>query len=213
MVYCELKSAVAAVRLTFTVPDPVSVPAPFITSAAAGVNVPLTVCVPAVLKPPEAVVVPPIVALLKASVPLLLMDDPLFSVIVPPLGEKFTLPFTVNAPPTAKLVLYCDCAVGVAAIVNPLKVSEVPLFEMVDPTADMVTVPAEGLNVAVELFVRVPATLKLLEVVTVAPEAIVSPENTSVPLFAIDDPLFIVIVPPLGEKFTLPLTVNAPATL
>jgi hypothetical protein len=38
IVYWLLKSAVAAVRVTFTVPLPVSVPAPLITLAAAGVN-------------------------------------------------------------------------------------------------------------------------------------------------------------------------------
>ena len=46
------KSAVAAVRVTFTVPVPVIVPWAallLITSAAAGVNVPLTVRVPALL--------------------------------------------------------------------------------------------------------------------------------------------------------------------
>lgn len=173
IVYCELKSAVAAVRVTFTVPEPLSVPAPLMISAAEGVNVPFTASVPAVAKLPEPAVVPLIVALLKVSVPLLLMDEPEFSVIVPPLGAKVTPLFTVSAPPTLKLVLYCVCAVGVVAIVSPLKAREVPLFEIVDPAADMVMVPPPGANVAVELFVNVPATLKLLEVVTVAPDAMV----------------------------------------
>ncbi len=40
IVYCELKSAVASVRVTLTVPLPVNVPMPLITSVAEGVNKP-----------------------------------------------------------------------------------------------------------------------------------------------------------------------------
>ena len=97
------------------------------------------------------------------------------------------------------------------AIVKPLNVSDVPELEIVDPAADMVIVPPEGLNVAVELLVNVPATLKLLEVVTVAPDGIVKLWKVAVPLFAIDEPLFMVIVPPLGVN--VPVTDNAPVTV
>ena len=103
IVYCEEKSAVAAVRVTFVVPLPVSVPAPLITSAAAGVNVPSTVIVPPTLKLPEPLVVPLIVRLLKASVPELEIDEPLFIVIVPELATKLPETFTVNAVATEKL--------------------------------------------------------------------------------------------------------------
>ena len=50
--YCELKSGVAAVLVTFTVPLPVRVPVPLTTTAADGVKVTLaaTVNVPEMLK-------------------------------------------------------------------------------------------------------------------------------------------------------------------
>jgi len=59
MVYCDVKSAVAAVRVTFTVPVPFKVPAPLITVAAEGFTVPLTVKVPAMEKLDVAVTVCP----------------------------------------------------------------------------------------------------------------------------------------------------------
>lgn len=51
MVYCEAKSAVAAVRVTSTVPEPVRVPEPEITTAAAGTRLALalTVMLPSAL--------------------------------------------------------------------------------------------------------------------------------------------------------------------
>lgn len=139
------------------------------------------------------------------------IDDPLFIVIVPPVGANVTPLLTVNAPAITKLVLYCVCAVGVAAIVNPLNRKDVPELEIVDPAADIVIVPPEGLNVAVELLVNVPATLKLLDVVTVADEGIVKLWKVAVPLFEIDEPLFIVIVPPLGVN--VPVTDSALVTV
>ncbi len=54
--------------------------------------------------------------------------------------------------------------------------------------------------------------VKLLDVVTVADAAMVNPWNVSVPEFAMDDPLFIVIVPPVGASVVEPLTVKVPPT-
>jgi hypothetical protein len=108
--------------------------------------------------------------------PLFAMEEPAFDiVIVPPDGANVLVEFTVSAPATENEVLYCDWAVGVSAMVRPEKVSEVPEFEIDEPAADIVIVPPEGLNVAVEEFVKVPAILKSLPVVTVAPEAMVKP--------------------------------------
>ncbi len=60
--------------------------------------------------------------------------------------------------------------------------------------------------------VRAPATLKLLDVVTVAEAAMVNPWNVSVPELLIEDPLFIVIVPAVGMKLPPLPTVSAVAT-
>lgn len=52
MEYCELKSAVATVRVTFTVPLPVSVPAPLMRLVAPGVRVTFV----ATVKLPDALI-------------------------------------------------------------------------------------------------------------------------------------------------------------
>ena len=72
------------------------------------------------------------------------------------------------------------------------------------------TVP-EGVNVPVDPIVRVPFTVNAPEAVTAADAFNVRSLNVNVPELAIDDPLFIVIVPPLGVN--VPVTVNAPPTV
>jgi hypothetical protein len=72
-----------------------------------------------------------------------------------------------------------------------------------------VTVP-DGVNVALEPIVRVLTTETEPDAVTVAEAAIVKPRKASVPEFAIEEPLFIVMVPEDGLKFALALTVKAP---
>ena len=98
---------------------------------------------------------------------------------------------------------------GVAAIVSPEKVREVPELEIPEPTALMVIVPLEGLKVAVEELVKVPAMLNEEEVVTVAPEAMVKLWKVRVPELVMEEPLFMVMVPFEGEKLP-PLTFKAP---
>lgn len=107
MVYWELKSAVAVVLETLTVPDPVKVPvAPEMMSAAAGEKVPSTCMVPAVAKLPEPETVPLIVTLLKVRVPELEIEPeaPLI-VIVPLVGAKVVLLLTVKVAATVKLAV------------------------------------------------------------------------------------------------------------
>ena len=99
----------AAVRVTFTVPVPLRVPAPLITLVADGLNTPVTDIVDTTLKFPVLLTVVPLtVKLLNAKVPLALLIDPDEPdiVIVPPAGEKFIAPLVDNAPDTVKLVLY-----------------------------------------------------------------------------------------------------------
>ncbi len=92
----------------------------------------------------------------------MVMDEPAaLMVIVPPVGANVTLPLMVNAPATLKLVLYCDCAVGVAAIVRLLNVL-VPVLALDEPTALIVIVPPVGANVTPPLIVRAAATEKLV---------------------------------------------------
>lgn len=103
-----------------------------------------------------------------------------------------------------------------AAIVKPLKVKEVPELAICDPTALMVMVPLDGLKVAVDELVNAPSILNEEEVVTVAPVSTVKPLKTRLvvdpPLFTIEPPFFMVIVPPAGASVFPELTVKAPAT-
>jgi len=106
IVYWLLKSAVAAVRVTFTVPVPVKVPNPEMTSVAPGVKVAElpTVKVPPTAKLEEEVTAAEVarVTLLKVKDPELAIEAPLFKVIVPAVGAKVLVELTVNAPPTLK---------------------------------------------------------------------------------------------------------------
>lgn len=89
-------------------------------------------------------------------------------------------------------------------MVMPEKVSAFE-FAMDEPPA-MVMVPEEALNVVAALTVSAPATAKVLEVVTV-PELAVRFQNVSVPPeLTMEEPAFIVTVPPVGVK--VPVTVN-----
>ena len=94
-------------------------------------------------------------------------------VIVPPVGVKLTELFNCKVP-LANEALYCDCAVGVAAMIRPPEKVRAPELEIDEPTADMVMVPL-GEKVAEDEMVKAPAMLKALLVVTVALEAIVKP--------------------------------------
>jgi hypothetical protein len=97
IVYWELKSAVAAVRVTWTVPVPVRVPAPLIIFAAEGVKVELEprVKVPATAKLllPVTVAELAVVRLKNVSEPELVIEAPLFMVIVPAVGVKVPVTF------------------------------------------------------------------------------------------------------------------------
>lgn len=129
---------------------------------------PETFRAPAIVKLEEVVVVPVIVKPWKVKVPLLAIEDPLVMVMVPEEGERFP-PETSSADAIVK----SEEVVVVPLTVKLLKTSDVPEFTIEPPV--IVIVPDEGAKVAVVSFVKVPATEKLDEVVTVAPEAIVSP--------------------------------------
>ena len=210
-----MKSAVAAVRVTCTVPLPVSVPAPLITAPAAGVKVALefTVNVPTTPKLLDAVMVAELAMArsLRVRVPELEMAEPLFNVIVPLVGAKVVEIFTVKVPATEKLA--DGCVVGVPAMVSPLNVN-VPLLLIPQPVPVIVIVPPEGLKVAPVPTVRVPPMLKPVEVVTVALLAIVKPLNVRFPGFEMDAPLFMVIAPADGLKVDAEFpSVNTPLML
>ena len=107
IVYCELKSAVADVLVTWAVPVPVSVPAPLITFATEGVN---TEEESIVKVPPTAKLlllvtedVLAVVRLKKVSEPEFVIEEPLFRVMVPELGVK--VPVTFNVPSMLAVLL------------------------------------------------------------------------------------------------------------
>ena len=90
-------------------PLPVKVPVPLMTSAAAGVNTDpesVKVNVPLTAKLPVPVTEAPLamVRLLKVRVPELDTDELLFMVMVPAVGARVLVAFTVNMPLTLKLV-------------------------------------------------------------------------------------------------------------
>lgn len=94
------------------------------------------------------------------------MLEPLFMVTVPADGEKLP-PLTLRRPLTEKLL---EVAV-VPLIVKPEKTS-VPELAIEPPV--IVIVPADGEKLAVVPTVRALPILKLLEVVVVAPLAMVN---------------------------------------
>jgi len=156
IVYCDKKSAVAAMRVTWAVPLPVSVPAPLITSAAAGMNVPPTVIVVPTLKSPLLDVVPLIVKLMKANVPAFTIEPPAI-VIVPEEGLKFAPVPTVRVPPTPKLLDVVT--VAEFEIVRSPNAS-VPEFTIEEPSF-IVIAPLVGVNVPVT--VNMPPTVAMFD--------------------------------------------------
>jgi len=75
--------------------------APLMTSAAAGVNVPFTVIAKPTAKLPLPETVPETIKPLNVSEPLFAMlPDPPDMVMVPPVGAKVLVLFTVSVPPT-----------------------------------------------------------------------------------------------------------------
>ena len=100
----------------------------------------------------------------------MVIEAPLFRVIVPDEGATVTVPFNVSAPPMEKLV--ADCVDGVAEMLRFLNV-RVPELLMVQAASDIVIVPALGEKVEPVFTTRSSAMLKLLAVVTVAELAIV----------------------------------------
>jgi len=144
----------------------------------------------------------------NASVPEFVIDPPELMVIVPALGLKFPLLPTVRAPTIVKPLAVVT--VADAPIVNALGVNVPEL--VIDEPLFMVIVPPEGTNTEPEPIVSTPPTLKLLSVVTVAEFATVRAEKVSVPELVIDEPLFMVIVPPDGVSVP-DTTFRAPATI
>ena len=201
--------------VTYIVPEPVSVPvAPEMTFAAAGVNVEpeLTVNVPATEKLFAVETAPLVVSDENAKTPdaPTAMEPPVFIVIVPDDGERFALVPRVSAPPTLKFV---DAdAVTELPRVSPLNMSVPPILLIAAPVVERVTVPPEAVNVAPDATENFVPTEKLLDVVTVAPAAMEIVLSVSVPEFAIELPLFIVIVPAEGARVAPVPTVRAPAT-
>ena|SRR5437660_3826385 len=102
MVYCELKSAVAAVLVTCTVPLPVSVPAPLTMTAAAGEKtaLALTVRVPTTLKFVFAETGAPVFVMVKLLNAV--SDDPPIVCDAEPL-KVTVLPVAVKVPLFEKL--------------------------------------------------------------------------------------------------------------
>ena len=116
-VYCEAKSAVAAVRVTLTVPEPVRVAeVPVMISAAAGEKLPLTVklLLEAIVKLPVLATVPLMVNALNVGALLIVIvvaEDA--KVTVPELGAHAAL--TVNV---LLIVTVTAAAVTAAVIFN-----------------------------------------------------------------------------------------------
>jgi len=129
-------------------------------------------------------------------------------VIVPEVGAKDLVELTVKAPPTLKEDV--GWVVGVSETVRPLK-TKVPELARDQPVVAKVIVPEDGLRLAKLPTVKAPFTVKLDPLVTVAELAMVKLLKVRIPVSAIFEPLFIVIVPAEGVK--VPLTVNAPPTV
>jgi hypothetical protein len=95
-------------------------------------------------------------------------------------------------------------------MVRLLKTREVPELVIVEPVADIVTVPPVGAKVTPELLVSVPATVKLFDGWEDGVPAMTRLENVGVP--DIDHPVpDIVMVPAFGVK--VPVTSKRPVTV
>ena len=145
--------------------------------------------------------------MLNVNVPLSVIPEVAADiVIVPPVGARVVLGFTVNTAATEKFAV--GCVEGVPAIVNPLNVN-VPLLLIPQPVPVIVIAPAVGASVMPEFTVNIPLTEKLAAVCVVGVTAIVNPLKAKVPLFVIPHPTAdIVIVPPDGANVAEALTVS-----
>ena len=141
---------------------------------------------------------------------MLLTIEPPIIVMVPAVGARVLLAFTVKAPETEKDDV--GWAEGVSEIVRPLKTNVLELV-IPQPVVAIVIVPPDGEKLAEEApTARVPLTEKLELVVTVAPAATVRLLKVSVPPeLEIEEPLFMVMVPEEGVK--VPVTVKTPLTV
>ena len=145
---------------------------------------------------------------LAVKVPLLVKLP--FKVYVPDVGESVQVEPLVKVPATVKLVLAVT-VVEEQEVVRLLKLRVVPEFVTVPPPLTVI-VPAEAVKLPVEPLVNVPAMLKLLEVVTVAPDAVVRLKKVGAePEVEIDEPVFRVIVPAVGANAAE--VVSAPPTV
>ena len=82
------------------------------------------------------------------------------------------------------------------------------------PAAVLISLAAAGESVAPEFTVRVPVTAKLpvVEIVPAEDARVRFVKDKLVPEFAMDEPLFIVMVPELGARVQVAPLVSTPAT-
>ena len=126
-----------------------------------------------------------------------------------PEGVNVAVAPIVNIPAT---VTDPEAVAVAAAATDRLLNVNVPELE-IDAPLFIVIVPADGANTAVVPTLNAPPTLKLLDVVTVAAFATVNPLKVNVPELAMDEPLFIVIVPLEGANTAVVPTESAPPTV
>jgi hypothetical protein len=149
---------------------------------------------------------------LVVAPPLLAIEEPTAAMVtVPPVGAKVILEFTVKVPYTEKLAV--GCVAGVEAIVRPENLIVPGVAAIVNVVALIVTVPPVDVSkVEVEGTVRVLAMLKFEELVTLEDVARARLKNVGAePEVTIDEPVFKVIVPPVGAKAAV--VVKTPATV
>jgi hypothetical protein len=176
----------------FMVPLPVTFP-PFTVMFPVPERVPEeAVRSPATVKLVFAVTEPAIERLLNVNTLLLTIEPPVM-VIVPAVGARVLVAFTVSAPLTEKEDAGCE--LGVSEMVSPLNV-RVPAFVIPHPVVDMVTVPPEAESEPLPPTESVPETEKLAEVVIEAEAEIARAEKLRVPAFTIEAVPCIVTLPP-----------------
>lgn len=123
-------------------------------------------------------------------------------------GVKTAPEFTVNVPETPKLLFAVTAALEARASPEKVRVAELDI-EL--PFAKVI-VPPEGAKLPLAPTVIAASILKDALVDTVADAAMARVLNTRVFEFAIELLLFIVTVPPLGEKLPDTPTAKAPPT-
>lgn len=211
------------VRETLPVALNVNVFAPVVILPAVNVSVPLTVmpeesvapCVSLSCRfvnepPPESACAdaPPLSRIVPAPVWLPESAISPFAVIVPD-GVNVAVVPIVNVPAT---VTEPEAVTVAEAATDRLLKVNVPELE-IDAPLFIVIVPPDGANTAVVPTLNAPPTLKLLDVVTVAAFATVNPLKVNVPELAMDEPLFIVIVPLEGANTAVVPMESAPPTV